>query len=202
MSLRLAILPHHLPAFVRSEILEALFEATAEAFGCPAPAPAGVHLSYDEYLREYALFTCQQAGRAVLEGRDLEAIKARLYQNAYPLGAKLRRWFAVDEVDEVMELGQILYRAIGVYFQGDEQGEVTVTRCYFSQFYSGPVCDLISALDDGVFSGLSGGGRLAFSQRITEGRDFCKAKLFCGLKNGVETTHSPRAQVPGEAPRH
>ncbi len=175
MNLLLRILPHNLPAFIREEIIADLFAASAEAFGCPVPAHQ--HLSYDECLRAYAVFTCQQAGKALLEGRDVEAIKARLFQNAYPLGAKLRKWFAVDEVDEVMELGQILYRAIGVDFQGDAQGDVTVTRCYFSQFYSGPVCDLISALDDGVFSGLSGGGRLAFSQRITEGKEFCKAKL-------------------------
>src|SRR5512143_1376702 len=186
MNLLLRILPHNLPAFIREEIIADLFAATAEAFGCPAPAHQ--HLSYDECLRTYALFTCQQAGKALLEGRDLEAIKARLYQNAYPLGSKLRKWFAIDEVEEVMELGQILYRAIGVDFEGDIQGDVTVRRCYFSQFYSGPVCDLISALDGGVFSGLSGGGRLAFSERITEGKEFCRAKLLFGLKNGAETT--------------
>jgi hypothetical protein len=30
-----------------------------------------------------------------------------------------------------MELGQILYRAIGVEIQGEPQGDVTVKRCYF-----------------------------------------------------------------------
>jgi hypothetical protein len=175
MNLLVRILPHNLPAFIRAEIIADLLAATAEAFG--RPAPACEHLSYDDCLRAYALFTCQQAGKALLEGRDPADIKARLYQNAYPLGAKLRKWFAVDEMEEVMELGQILYRAIGVDFQGDEQGNVSVRRCYFSQFYSGPVCDLISALDDGVFAGLSGGGRLAFSQRITEGKELCRAKL-------------------------
>ena len=88
----------------------------------------------------------------------------------------------VETMEEVMALGQILYRAIGVEIQGDAQGSVTVQHCYFSRFYSGQVCDLISALDDGVFSGLSGGGRLVFSERITEGRDFCRAKLILGCK--------------------
>ncbi len=175
MNFLVKILPHNLPIFIREEILSALFEATADSFG--SPAPTHEHLSYDECLRAYALFTSQQAEKALHDGRDLAVIKARLYQNAYPLGGKLHKWFGVDAVDEVMELGRILYQAIGVDFQGDTQGEVTVKRCYFSQFYSSPVCDLISALDDGVFSGLSGGGRLAFSERITEGRDFCKAKL-------------------------
>lgn len=181
MNLLLKLIPHNLPAFIREEILAELFEATAEAFECPVPALD--HLSFDECLRTYALFTSEQAENALLSGDDTAAIKTRLYQNAYPLGEKLRKWFGVDTMEEVMALGQILYRAIGVEIRDDTrgntntQGDVTVERCYFSQFYSSPVCDLISALDDGVFSGLSGGARLAFSQRLTEGRECCKAKL-------------------------
>jgi hypothetical protein len=178
MSVLLKILPHNLPAFICEEILAELFEATADAFECPAPAHD--HLSYDECLRTYALFTREQAEKALQAGRVIPAIKTQLYQNAYPLGWKLHKWFGVDTMPEVMELGQILYRAIGVEIQGDSQGNVTVKRCYFSQFYSGPVCDLISALDDGVFSGLSGGGRLTFSERLTEGRQCCRAKLELG----------------------
>ena len=142
------------------------------------------HLSYDECLRTYALFTREQAEKALQSGRDIAAIKTQLYQNAYPLGEKLRKWFGVDTMEEVMELGQILYRAIGVEIQGDTQGDVTVKRCYFSQFYSSPVCDLISALDDGVFSGLSGGGRLAFSERLTEGRDVLPGKITVRQEGG------------------
>jgi hypothetical protein len=175
MNLLIKILPQHLPAFIREEILAELFEATAEAFECQLPAFD--HLSYDECLRTYALFTREQAEKALQTGGDIPALKTQLYQNAYPLGGKLRKWFGVDSMEEVMELGQILYRAIGVDIQWDTQGKVIVKNCYFSQFYSGPVCDLISALDDGVFSGLSGGGRLVFSMRLTEGMEFCRAKL-------------------------
>ncbi len=188
MNVLVKILPHNLPAFIRAEILSALFEATADAFGCPAPVHE--HLTYDECLRAYALFTSQQAERSLREGCDRAAVKARLYQNAYPLGEKLRRWFGIDALSEVMEVGHILYQAIGVDFEGDDQGEVTVRRCYFSQFYSGAICDLISALDDGVFAGLSGGGRLTFSQRITEGSACCKACLR--LNNGLLTTEPQR----------
>jgi hypothetical protein len=175
MSLLIKLLPQTLPAFIRQEILKTLFEATAEAFGCPAPAYD--RLSYDEYLQAYALFTREQAECALRAGGDISGLQARLYRNAYPLGEKLRRWFGVDTMEEVMELGQILYRAIGVEMRGFPQGGVTVSRCYFSAYYSAPVCGLISALDDGVFSGLSGGGRLAFSERLTEGSTCCRAKL-------------------------
>ena len=175
MSILVKILPHNLPAFVRIEILAELYEATADAFECPAPAHD--HLSYEECLRAYALFSRERAEKALQAGREILAIKTQLYQNAYSLGVKLRKWFGVGTMEEVMELGQILYRAIGVEIQGDAQGDVTVKRCYYSQFYSVPVCALMSGLDDGVFSGLSGGGRLAFSERLTEGRECCRAKL-------------------------
>jgi len=175
MNILLEILPHNLPAFVREEILAKLFEATVDAFECPAPAHD--HLSYDESLRTYAMFTREQAEKALQAGRDIPAIKTQLYQNAYPLSGRIRKWLGVDTMEEVMKLGEILYRAIGVEIQGDTEGNVTVKCCFFSQFYSGQVCDLISALDDGFFSGLSGGGRLAFSERLTEGSECCRAKL-------------------------
>ncbi len=175
MSLLLKLLPHNLPSFVREEILSELFAATAASFHSPAPALD--QLSYDEYLRAYALFTREQAEKALQSGQDLRGLKTRMYRSAYPLGARLREQFGINKMEDVMEIGQILYRAIGVEIQGDTQGDVTVSRCYFSQFYSGPVCDLISALDDGVFSGLTGGGRLAFSQRLTEGGECCRARI-------------------------
>lgn len=175
MNLLINLLPHNLPAFTREEILAELFQATADGFRCPVPAID--HLSFDETLGAYALFTREQAEKALQSRRSIPALKTRLYRKAYPLGAKIRELLHVDTMDEVMELGQILYQAIGVEIEGDPQGNILVKRCYFCQFYTSPVCDLISALDDGIFSGLSGGGRLSFSERITEGKPYCRARL-------------------------
>ncbi len=175
MNLLLRMLPHNLPAFIRNEILAELFEATANAFGCKAPVTG--HLSYDQRLLAYARFTREQAEKILRAGTGIQAVKSQLYQNAYILGKKLRQGLAVSTLDEVMALGTILYRAIGVEMQGDANGEMAVQRCCFSQYYTGCVCDLISALDDGVFSGLSGGGRLVFSERMTEGRECCRMIL-------------------------
>ena len=176
MGLLVKMLPHELPVFLRKRILLELFRASADAFECPAPAVK--HLSYEECLRTYAVFTQEQAEKALRGGRDIEAVKTRLFQNAFPLGAKLRKWTRTRSLGDVMELGQILYKAIGVKIEGDRQGNVTVSQCYFSQFYSAQGCALISALDDGIFSGLSGGSGIMFSERITEGRTYCKAKLL------------------------
>lgn len=175
MSALIKVLPNSLPIIVRKKILVELFKATAKSFKCPAPALD--HLSYDKCLRTYAEFTREQAENALQAGDDILAIRIRLYENASPLGAKIRKWFGVETMGEVMALGHILYKAIGVEMQGDTQGDVTVKSCYYSQFYSGRICSLISAMDDGVFSGLSGGCRLAFSERLTEGKGSCRAKL-------------------------
>lgn len=175
MNFKLRMLPHSLPACVRYRILTELAEATADAFGCPIPAFG--HLSSDERLRAYARFTKEQAEEALRSGRDIQTIKRQLYQNAAPLGAKLRSWLGVVTIEEVMAVGQILYRSIGVDIQGDSHGNMEVKHCIYSRFYSGSICDLMSALDDGVFSGLSGGGRLTFYERLTEGGACCRARL-------------------------
>lgn len=174
------LLPHNLPVFLRKRILLELFRASADAFKCPAPAVK--HRSYENCLRTYAVFTSEQAERALRDGRDIDEVKTRLFQNAYPLGAKLRKWTGARTLGDVMELGQILYKAIGVKIEGNRQGHVTVKHCYYSHFYSAQGCALISALDDGLFSGLSGGSRLTFSERITEGREYCRAKLLMAEK--------------------
>lgn len=176
MNILLAIVPRHLPAFVRRAILSQLLAATAKGFACPHPGHD--RQSYDECLYAYAQFTTDQAKRALQSGQDIAACKVQLYQNAYPLGARLRKWFGLNSLEEVMALAQILYRAIGIDLQGDTQGNVTVKNCYFSQFYPAPVCDLISALDEGLFAGLSGGNGLVFSQRLTEGKSCCRARLL------------------------
>jgi hypothetical protein len=74
-------------------------------------------------------------------------------------------------------LSRVLYRILGIDFEGRLDGGVTIKLCAFSRHYTGRVCRLISALDAGAASGLTGGGILEFKERITEGRDCCLARL-------------------------
>ncbi len=169
-------LPRELPAFGRKMILKRLFSATAAGFERPMPRLA--RLSLPGCLQAYARFTREQAARSLKDKGDAAGAKSRLYSQARQLGSAVRRWFHPASLMEVMLLGQVLYRAIGVDLKGDEAGRILVTRCTYSQYYSPAVCDLISALDDGVWAGLAGGGRLVFSQRITEGCPYCTARLL------------------------
>jgi hypothetical protein len=52
-----------------------------------------------------------------------------------------------------------------------------VDRCAFAERYSPPVCALMSSLDAGLIAGLTRGGRLLFSERITEGNVRCLARI-------------------------
>ncbi len=131
MNILLGMLPTGLPVWIRRVLLAELCEATADAFGCAGPALS--RLSHDAGLQSYALFTMEQADKAFRDGYDIAALKTQLYRNAYPLGARLRRWSRIHRTAETMRLAQILYRAIGVDMEGDLQGNVTVKRCYFSR---------------------------------------------------------------------
>jgi hypothetical protein len=167
-------------AIKRKKLLE-LFACTAGAFGCEAPPTGG--LSYEELLDAYARFTAAQASEALRrEGLamtgvapDVAEIRRRLYEGACRMGRELRRAFRVTNTADAMAAARVLYRALGIDLRATPSGEITIHRCFFSQYYSNPVCQVIAALDEGLFAGLSGGGQLAFTQRITEGNECCKA---------------------------
>jgi hypothetical protein len=165
----------HLPACVRKGALWALFRATARAFDRPIPRLAG--LSADECLLRYAQFTQGQVTELLLDGDNLPAVQERLYRNAYELGRACRGVSRIGTVEDAMALGRVLYSILDIEFQGDEGGNVVINRCYFSRFYSGQVCQVMSAVDRGLFAGLSDGRQLVFSARITEGEARCRAHL-------------------------
>jgi hypothetical protein len=81
-------------------------------------------------------------------------------------------------MEEAVSAMEILYSIIGIQARSGDGREMTVSRCYFSAVYSPETCSVVSALDDGIFAGLSGGGRLEFKQRITDGSVSCLAEII------------------------
>jgi hypothetical protein len=77
-----------------------------------------------------------------------------------------------------MALSRFLYGILDIEFHGNRSGEITIGRCYFSDFYSPQACEVMSAMDRGLLAGLAGGGDLVFTERITEGRPCCRARFF------------------------
>lgn len=173
MKLVLKLLDWYTPGFFKRQALSELYRATAHAFGFAMPSIA--RLPFQEQLQSYAIFTTEQAEQAWEGKESLSRLQARLHHNAYRLGQRLRERFGLDQLQDAMTLARILYRIIGIEFSGSPQGEISIRSCYFSRFYSPQVCLLISALDEGLLCGLAGGGKLTFTERITEGAPACKA---------------------------
>jgi len=175
MNIRLKLAKISVPGFMKKKILDELFLLTADAFQSEMPDLKG--RSFKERLDRYARFTQGEAEKALFQGRDLQGIKNRLFQSAQSLGRKLRKSFRISTTEEVMAAARILYLAIGIDFWGNDQGEIAIRRCLFSRYYSPDVCALISSLDEGILAGLASGGELSFEQRLTEGKNSCRAKF-------------------------
>jgi hypothetical protein len=171
--LRLAAI--HLPAAFARHRLEQLFAVSAHAFGSPAPSIRG--LSYDESLAVFAVFTRDQAEACLGRPGGVEAVRSRLFAGSREIGLDLRRRFRVTTGPDVAIALRVAYRALGIAFDGRGYGNVAIPRCFFSSYYSGPVCRVVAALDQGLAAGLSQGGRLTFVGRITEGSAACRAIL-------------------------
>lgn len=172
------IMQLYMPEFIKKKKLNELFRLTADAFQSELPELRG--LSFAECLSKYALFTKEQAESYSQSGRPLEEVKHRLYQNSCIFGQNLRKSLHIVTWKEAVTVLEVIYKLIGIDFQYDRQGEIIIKQCFFSKYYSGEVCKLISSLDEGLAAGLSGGGRLCFNQRITEGGSCCKGYFSRG----------------------
>jgi hypothetical protein len=178
MNARLFLLERWLPGPLRRRMLDDLARLTAESFGAAAPSLAG--LSRRDAVRRFAEFTRTEAERA-LAGKGpmtAELVRARLHDRARALGLSVRRRLRIVTRAEAFRALRLLYRGIGIDIDADwRSGRVVVRRCAFSNTYTPEVCALVSALDAGIVAGITGGGALAFSGRITEGASCCRARV-------------------------
>lgn len=101
----------------------------------------------------------------------------RLHARALGLGKRLRQCLTHRDDEALTSLTFLLYRNIGIQMEGGFPGQVCVRRCHFCRYYSPQICRLASLMDDGVISGLFGGGRLVFHERITESKRSCRCEL-------------------------
>ena len=178
MNTRLSLLSVFLPSRVKKKKLQELLDITAEAFQISPP-----HLGksrFDELLELYALLTSKMAQRYSESEEEVKQVKERLHDGAVRIGERFREELKIRTRKDSMAAAGLLYRAIGIDFRYDESGGVTIRQCYFSEFYSCEVCWIISSLDEGIIEGLSGGGRLSFFSRMTEGNKMCVGAIDFG----------------------
>jgi hypothetical protein len=175
MNLLFHVLQTYTPPFVKRRELDTLFRLTASAFGTQAPEGGG--LSYDKRLEQYARFTNAESAKSLLAGDLGAGTREKLFLSGFAVGDRLRKTLGSATAAEATDAMRLVYRTIGIHMVSSAPGSIAVQRCYFSAFYSPETCRMISALDDGVFAGLSGGGRLRFTERLTEGCDCCVAVI-------------------------
>ncbi len=181
MNGRLFLARLYLPAGLRRRKLEELLLLTARAFDEPPPSTNG--LSREELLQKFAEFSREMAEKTLDSPSRSAAAERRLFDGAMRLGQEIGRTLRVSTREEAMAAARVLYRCLEIDFRGGPGGDIIIRSCYFSRFYSPEVCRLMSSLDAGILSGLAGGGGLEFTQRLTEGREGCRARF--AFKVGV-----------------
>ncbi len=169
------IMQIYMPEFIKKKKLKELFCLTADAFQTKMPVLNG--LTFHECLSLYAFFSREQAERCLQGGCTIEEVKSRLYQNSFVFGKNLRKSLHIINWEESVTALKTIYKLIGVDFQYDGQYEFIIKQCYYSNYYNAEVCTLISSMDEGLAAGLSGGGTLHFTKRITDGSSYCKGYL-------------------------
>ncbi|MBN2010647.1 hypothetical protein JW960_14975 [candidate division KSB1 bacterium] len=175
MNLLFRIANLYIPNFIKKRELKKLFRLTATAFG--ETMPSLDTLNYDKCLAEYAQFSQNAVDHFFAQGKDIQPVQEQLFRLASEYGTLWRKRFAVVSIDDVMQAASLLYRTIGIDFWGTERGDIKISTCFFSSFYSPQTCIVISSLDAGIMAGLSDGATLLFTRRITEGFDTCCAHL-------------------------
>ena len=176
MSLALGLVRIFAPPGLKKMILKELYLATARAFEVAPPAGLD-RLSHASLLESYAAFTTSEAGRLLGDPARAARAEERLFDEARALGEAMRRALRLRTGRDILAASRVVYAALGIDFEGRETGEAVIRRCYFSRFYTAGICKLMSSADAGAAAGLSGGGRLVFSQRITQGAEACLARL-------------------------
>lgn len=148
--------------------LQLLMNLTARALRQP---PLRIWtLPTDKALQRYADYTFAH----LKDGAD-EQLLRRMGDEARRMGQRLRRWLMLRRQDDIEQVVTTLYQGIGIALEGNLPGRLCFRRCYFSGRYTPKVCQAASALDEGIMQGLTGGGKLTFQQRITEGHQHCLA---------------------------
>jgi hypothetical protein len=178
---RLFLARLHLPSGLRRRKLEELLLLTACAFDSPPPPFQG--LTREGLLREFAGFSREMAEKALASPAGPAAAERRLFDGALRLGREVGGLLHVSTPREAMAAARILYRSLEIDFRGSPEGDIVIRSCSFSRSYSPAVCRLMSSLDSGILCGLAGGGRLEFAERLTEGRDCCRARF--SFKDGA-----------------
>lgn len=123
--------------------------------------------------------------KAVALGREA------LFAVGTELGKQTRRKLGVGESQsDLIKASKILYRVLGIDFHIewlDKNSAIAVIeRCALSEQYSKLTCEVLSATDEGVISGLQPNVKMKFTEYITGGCQNCRATLEFKTKENTK----------------
>ena len=176
MNARLLLLRAHLPDAVRRSILRELLTAMSSAFDrtCPPTAGLSAHALNDLVVERSRTWADESIETEV----DLAPLERRLFSEAWALGRRARHRLMIRSERDGLLAARVIYRAIGIDFRSRSHGEVVVPRCGFARTYHPAVCRLMSSMDSGLISGLTGADGVRFTARLTEGATMCRARIL------------------------
>ncbi len=167
-----------MPEFMRKLELRVLVQLIAISSGRRAPSVQGLYSG--ECLILFRRFTADVVKSCPKEG--LSSLKRKMYCHAFRIGRLLSLLPGLGKWENKKRVLVVLYRNIGIELRSAENESqekdvwnIIIPHCLFSSAYTPLICRVMSGMDAGIICGLLGGGRLKFTQRITEGCPCCRA---------------------------
>lgn len=192
MSARLLLASRWMPRVMMAREVErirartnATLDTLMTAHGVVAPPGDGRTGRSLEERRAAMALEHERRVRALVEalGREKAVTLGReaLFRTGLELGREARERLGVrDDREDLLRAAKVLYRILGIEFAmvGDPDGErMEVSRCALSHLYSEETCLVLSAVDEGVVSGLVPGASMRFEKRLTDGSPRCVAAV-------------------------
>lgn len=118
--------------------------------------------------------------RAVGHDEAVRLARQVLFSVGQSLGKQVRKNLGVnDSQDDLFKAAKILYRILGIEFhlvwQKKNSAALIIDRCVLAKEYSRLTCEVLSATDEGVISGLQPEVTMRFDEYMTSGFPKCRA---------------------------
>ena len=119
---------------------------------------------------------------AVGHERAVKLCREALFTVGRNLGKEARSKLGVGNGrKDLIRAAKILYKVLGIGFElewiGNASVRVTVDRCALAEQYSKSTCEVLSATDEGVVTGLQPHAAMRFRRYMTDGCGKCTADI-------------------------
>ncbi len=204
MGLRLRVLSWWTPKFVIRKELSNVSNQTVSALES-ALAAYGVRAdTLIQATPPQASIEGQRAAMAQTHAQLVEALEAAvgreqaekrcrelLFAVGRNLGEETRSRLGVgNSQKDLIRAAKILYRILGIRFEleriGNRRLQLIVDRCALVDQYSALTCEVLSATDEGVITGLQPRATMRFAQYMTDGCRTCTADVHFNEVEAVQ----------------